>query len=162
MRGCLIIVRPSRHQSGVLPSICHRSGALIQLRDAISAAPSLLLEPSGRPSLTRTSASARLSTVNTWRFEHCEAFPTPVGGITVDMSPIGRAHLTPRRDIRCSEPPSGSRLDVHAKHTPELLHDEQRPMRGCLIIVRLCEALPTPVGGITVDLSPIGRAHPTP
>ena len=53
-----------------------------------------------------------------------------------DVYVIGRAHLTPRRDIRCSKPPSGSRLDVHAKHAPELLHDEQRPMRGCLIILR--------------------------
>ena len=28
------------------------------------------------------------------RIEHCEAFPTPFGGITIDLSPIGRAHPT--------------------------------------------------------------------
>ena len=37
----------------------HRMGTLIRLRDAISAAPSLLLEPSGRPSETDARASAR-------------------------------------------------------------------------------------------------------
>ena len=36
MRGCLSIVRPSWYHSVVLPSLCHRAGTLIRIRDAIS------------------------------------------------------------------------------------------------------------------------------
>ena len=30
-----------------------------------------------------------------WKFEHCEAFLTPLGGIAVDLSPNGYAYPTP-------------------------------------------------------------------
>ena len=38
------IVRPPWYHSVVLPSLCHRAGTLIRLRDAISTVRSLLLE----------------------------------------------------------------------------------------------------------------------
>ena len=83
-------------------------------------------QPFGRPCEKRARAAARLSTVSAWTVEHCETFPTPPGDIAVGLSPIGRAHPTPRSKIRCSEPSSGSRLDVHANHAPGLLLDVQR------------------------------------
>ena len=85
--------------------------------------PSLLLEPSGRPSETRgrASACARCITADAGMFEHCKASLAPLGGIAICLSPIGRAHPTPLHDIRATDILEPS-LDVQVRYTPELLH----------------------------------------
>ena len=82
-----------------VPSFFYQAGTLIGLRDAIRAAPSLHLEPSGAlwsaQARHASEASLRSNATGEGMFEHCEAVHAPLSGNDVVHSPGGYENPAP-------------------------------------------------------------------
>ena len=128
---------PSWYHSVVLPSLCHRAGTLIRLRDAISTVRSLLLEC--RLDVEARHAPERMH--DEWRpMRGCLSIVRLSWYHSMVLSSLCHRAGTL---IRLRDAISTVRslllepsLDVEARHAPERMHDEWRPMRGCLSFVR--------------------------
>ena len=72
----------------VVQSLVHRPGTLTWPRATISVTLGALLSRLVRPIRERIWWYVRVEAVDWPVFEHCEAAPTPPGGVTVAHSPI--------------------------------------------------------------------------
>ena len=81
-------VKLSRHHTVVGRSLIHRSDPLTWPRATISVTLGALLSRLVRPIRERIWWYALVEAVDWPVFEHCEADPTPPGGVTVAHSPI--------------------------------------------------------------------------
>jgi len=76
-RECLCIVRPYWHHSAALLSFFHQAGTLIRLRDAITAAPSLHIEPSRQGRLRSRHTRQSFFTIKRDRGRGCLSIVRP-------------------------------------------------------------------------------------